>query len=189
MKLTLRKANAIQLLINEKLNNTTINAHVTIDKYTPIQATVKQARETFALGLIQKLSLLATLYRIRQLVSKASQEAGISDLLAQMAFANKQEAMYKNFDTGLNVALYPGDEIATKQQDDLKTQVPTAYSRKDNFQVSIMEKTVLEGIVTTLSNVRKQKVMLSDKLLELNIKTEIELEESESDVLKGYDII
>lgn len=187
MKLTLRKANAVQLLINEKLNNTTINAHVTIDKYTPIQATVKQARETFALGLLQKLSLLATLYRIRQHVSKASQEVGISDLLAELAFANKQEAMYKNFD--LNVALYPGDEITSKQQDDLKTQVPTAYSRKDSFQVSIMEKAVLEGIVAALSNVRKEKVKLSDKLLELNIKTEIELEESESEVLKGYDII
>lgn len=185
MKITLRKANALQLLILEKIKSQQLSLNLSIDKYTPIQPALQDARNAFAVGLLTLTGLLDVLYSIRKAVAKAGQEAGIASILTDLACLTKAEELYKNIDP--KTKMFPGEELISQQQSDLKTD--TSAYRKESFAVGILEPEILDELLKTKSDIRKKRVKLSDELLELNIKTEIELNETQVSILQVLDII
>lgn len=189
MKITLRKASAIQLLINEFLNGSTIGTSVSIGRYDDPAAVTAKASETFNGALVQKLALTKTLYSLRKKVSAASQVAGIPDILADIALTDKHSAILRPLATVSKFA--PGADVIAAQLADLKAEVANAnsYSRRDSFDISILSVPQVQEFMGDLSTLRKRKQNLSDKLLELNIKNEIELDEAEEKVLKAYDLV
>lgn len=188
MKLTLRKANAIQLLINEQLNTKAVNAFVTIGKYSDVDTAVKEASTVFDASVTFKLNLIEVLYAIRELVSDASNSVGVSSILTDLAKINKIEALFKTVSETTN--FYPGTEAIKQQHHDLRNAIQTSTFRQaDSFSVSLLSKQAVELYGKNLSELRKKKQKLSDKLLELNIKTEIELADKFADILTAYDIV
>lgn len=186
MKITLRKASAVQLLINEFVNSAQLSTSVSIGRYDDPTTVVKDASTKFKAVLAQKLSLTRVLYSLRKKVSTAGQAAGIPDVLADIAFMDKYVAILKPL---TNVTKFlPSDEVIMSQQADLKTEalVPNRYSQREGFDVSIILPDFVSGYTEDLASLRKQKQNLSDKLLELNIKNEIELDEYETKVLTSY---
>jgi hypothetical protein len=74
---------------------------------------------------------------------------------------------------------------------DLEEQGKTAasYARKDAVTVGLLSKETVATYKSTINTLRKQKQAISDKLLHLNVSTEIELGASETDVLNKYEIL
>lgn len=187
MKITLRKANAIQRLINEKLNNTTISSVATIGKFQDAEETVKTALLDFAKDFNTKQILISVLYSIRHKIAESSHEAGIDHLLTELASLTKLEDLYKSIP--FNNVFYPGPIVLNKMQEDLSVPSTSAYGRKETFNVSIFSKEEILTFGKNLANLRKEKQRLSDKLLEKNVHTEIELYEPEEKILKELDIL
>ena len=94
MKISLRKANAIQLLINEQINTPFVGA-VSINKFDDPLVVVEQAGAEFIDTLNKKFDLIEVLYKIRSQVAVVGQVAGVADLLTQQAFLSKKEAFLK----------------------------------------------------------------------------------------------
>jgi hypothetical protein len=189
MKLTLRKANALQLLINEGIASTSIQTQVSVGKYDdPVQA-VLRGKEIFLAQLSKTRSLLAVLYSIRQKVADVSHSAGVSAILSEIAFLDKLTGVLKPLAVLSSFA--PTEEVLREAHADLKKEQPvTSYSsRRDAFTTGAIPQTWIPGYVKEVSDLRKRKQSLSDTLLELNIKNEIELSTSEEEVLKKYDLI
>jgi hypothetical protein len=188
MKLTLRKANALQLLINEQIGATNPNPQVAISKYDDPLLGVKFAQTKFVEALEKKQDLLRILYVIRKKVSAVSQAAGIPDLLADVASIDKLTALLKPL--AESTQILPSNEVLIAAQEDLKKeQASNSYSRRDAFGAGILPTTWIEEFKAQVSALRKQKQNKSDKLLELNIQNEIELSDAEQGVLKKYDLI
>jgi len=188
MKLTLRKANALQLLINEQINTTALNTSVTVIRYDDPVKLVLSAVEKFEEAFLKKLALLAVLYSVRQKVSDASQKAGVPAILSEVARIDKVTGVLKPL---AELAVFAPEEEALKEAfSDLKKDAPVnAYSRKDSFTTGIIPQKWVPGYAKEVSDLRKQKQKLSDKLLELNIQNQIELSLTEEEVLKRYDLI
>ena len=189
MKLTLRKANALQLLINEKIAATTLATAVSVSRYDDPCLLVISAAANLQESLSKKRLLLEVLYSIRQAASAANQSSGISDILSEVAYIDKLTAALKPL--AENSQFSPAEEVLREAHADLKKEVaPVGYgSRRDAFTTGFIPQGWADGYVKEVSDLRKRKQSLSDKLLELNISNEIELSDQEEEVLKKYDLI
>lgn len=189
MKLTLRKANALQLLINESIASTSISTQVSVGKYDDPLAAVSAAGGIFLAAFGKVESLLSVLYSIRQKVSDASHSVGVSKILSEIAHIDKLSGVLKPLASMSSFA--PTEEVLREAHADLKKdQPPTSYGqRRDAFTTGAVPQGWIPGFVKQVSDLRKRKQSLSDKLLELNIRHEIELSGSEEETLKKYDLI
>ena len=189
MKITLRKANALQLLLNEKIAAINLPVVVSVSRYDDPCLLVISAAASLREAVSKKKNLLGVLYSIRQASASANHRSGISDILSEVAHIDKLSAALKPL--AENVQFAPTEEVLREAHADLKKEVaPVGYgSRRDAFNTGFMPQKWAQSYIEEVSELRKRKQSLSDRLLELNINNEIELSDEEEQVLKAYDLI
>jgi hypothetical protein len=188
MKLSLRKANALQLLIQEQINEPFAGT-VTLSKYDETGQTFEAAAKVLDETITRKFELIEVLYSIRKKVGKASSEHGVAALLTDLAETEKLILFHKQLASTTQFAIpVPQIKVILK---DLEEQAKTAnsYARKDAVTVGLLSKETVATYKNTINTLRKQKQAISDKLLHLNVSTEIELGAKETDVLNKYEIL
>ena len=187
MKLTLRKANAVQHSINEMIKSLDLNTTVTLNEFVDVKDQIQVVRDRFWSHAATRNKLMLSLYEIRQKVANANAAAGINDMLAEVAHLEKQ--------IGHNTALASkGAQTALivlngqiKKQADTKED---AYGYHRNAVVtSIFSEDEVETFRREAAEGKRQKQKLQDHLLELNVQTEIELEEGTALFLEKADIL
>ena len=186
MKISLRKANALQALINGQINEA-FNGTLTITKYDNLSDKLDEANLLLAETIQKKFELIQVLYSVRRKVGAASSTVGIADLLTELAEIEKKSAFAKQLGSATQYALTK-EQLATIFADIL-TQKDQYGRTKDAVTVNLLTKAEVESYKLSISTFRKAKQAVSDKLLHLNVSTEIELGEIEVVVLKQYDII
>lgn len=187
MKISLRKANALQLFILEQINEPFVGS-VTVNKFdNPIEVIGNAGGELIhKIGV--KFNLIQVLFSLRKKVGAKSAEVGIADLLTDLAENEKKAAFFRQLASSKPTAK---TEVILAAVEDLKKEVPTAsyYSRKESVEVSLLAKDAIESYAKSVVTLRKEKQALSDKLLHLNVSSEIELSKEEVAVLTNYNIL
>jgi hypothetical protein len=198
MKISLRKANAVQGLINEQINQKFGNG-VSINKYADAAKVIEEATADVLETIQKKFSLIGVLYTIREKVADAGHKAGVAALLSELAGLSKEEEFSKQI-AATPSFLPPLKSVLSSIEDLKKEPAPSgnySYSRegvlcatvKDNVEVPLLTKEFVETHRKSAVDIRKEKQKLSDMLLHLNVSTEIELSPFEETVLTKYDII
>jgi len=95
MKITLRKANALQNSIQDHLKTIDTKVSVSLNEFQDPEGVVSVARGELVANDMRRGSLTRALYRIRAQVGRANVEAGVSDLLADAAYIDKRLAHLK----------------------------------------------------------------------------------------------
>jgi hypothetical protein len=183
MKISLRKANALQLLINEQINSPFV---VTVGKFDNPVEVVDQAADILLETVGQKFDLITVLYAIRGKVAAAGQVAGVADLLTTQALLSKREAFLRQLASTTSFAVTK--ESLDSQLADIKAADATGYRAK-TFTVGLLKKETVEAFKKNIVTIRRQKQKVSDQLLNLNVKTEIELSDEEVSFLNKYEIL
>lgn len=190
MKITLRKADALKKSITEAINGISLDTTVSIGRYDDPKKIFDEAVRNFARDFDKKTDLTKVLYDIRADVSAANDVSGISDILAEIATIDKTIAILKPLSQTAKFS--PAPEVLETQHADLKAElapVEQYRSRRESFEVSIVDRNQVQNWLGIINVGRKQKQDLSDKLLELNVQTEIELQPEVEDILTKYGII
>jgi hypothetical protein len=185
VKISLRKANALQILINEQINAPIVGT-ATINKFDEPLAVVTEAGDLLITSITQKFDLINVLYYIRKEVAKAGNDAGVAALLTEQALLSKKEAFLKQLASTTQFA--PTKEAIDAQLAEIKAPKTDRYS-PTSFTVGLLKKEVVESFKKNLVTIRKEKQKINDKLLHLNVTTEIDLPESVENILKQYEII
>jgi len=185
MKISLRKANALQLLINEQINSPFVET-VTVGKFDNPVEVVDQASDILLETVEQKFDLITVLYAIRGKVAAAGQVAGVADLLTTQALLSKREAFLRQLASTTSFAVTK--EALDAQLADIKAADATGYRAK-TFTVGLLKKETVEAFKKNIVTIRRQKQKVSDQLLNLNVKTEIELSDEEVSFLNKYEIL
>ena len=176
MKLTLRKANAVQANINEALKSLQLETQVTLNEFEEVVSQIDAVRERFFANNNARKELVFALYEIRSKVAQANAEAGINDMLANVAYLEKEishnnSMAAKGEQTSLKVL--NGQVLKNVgSKDD-----PYGYNRRDAV-TSIFTKEEIAEFRKVASDSKRIKQRLQDELLALNIKTEIVLSEN-----------
>ena len=187
MKLTLRKANAVQAAINEAVKARDLTTRVELNEFEEVQDQIQAARDRFWDNATARNSLVTALYEIRARVAQANAAAGINDMLANVAYLDKQIG----FNNGLS---REGAQTALRV---LNGQVKKNAESKDDayryglreVSTSIFTEEEIETFRKNVANFKREKQRLQDRLLELNVQTEIALTETTAEFLKSVDIL
>lgn len=187
MKVSLRKANALQAAIVEAVAALDLATEVSINEFEKPTAKLAEAKERFTANLTKRRLLQLAIYDIRRKVSLANANAGINSLLADVALVEKDIAFYGKL-AKVSPAL-ENDVIVGKLGKIKGRGEDQFYGREDVVRTSIFTELEVNGFKEELALLKKQKVNLQDSLLELNVATEIELSEQTVDALKDASII
>ena len=188
MNITLRKANAVQLSINEMVKGLSFDTSVSLNEFEDATAQIDAVRDTFDTHRATRTKLVSALYEIRKAVAGANADAGINDMLAEVAQLEKEIQFYNIFATKtprLSDAVIAGkmEKIKNSSEDS------RIYGRGDTVDTSIFTKEEVEEFKRTVADLKRKKQKLQDILLELNVQTEIQLDEETARFLERADIL
>lgn len=187
MKLTLRKANAVQAAINEAIKGLDLSTNVTLNEFEGVQEQIDTVRERFWKNAVIRNNLVTALYEIREKVSAANAASGIDSMLTSVALFEKQIGhnnllVSKGVQTSMRVL-----NGQVKKTADAKDE-GFGYNRRD-VVTSIFTEEEIENFKRDAADYKRTKQRLQDELLERNVQTTIELTEASVVALRAAAII
>lgn len=182
MKVSLRKANAIQAAINEALNGLDLSVDLALDEFSRLPEAKLDAKLRFENNMNERTSLITALYEIRNAVAAANASAGINEQLAKVARLEKDIQLFTRLaKQEVEVA---DDILRGKQAKIANRKEEVYYGRDDVIRTTFLSQENIDSFVASLKAAKKDKVAAQDALLELNVRTEIELSENTVATLK-----
>lgn len=182
MKISLRKANALQNGINDAIKSIKIDTQIELNEFQLTPSVLEEANRILFENDTRRQKLLLAYYNIRGLVGTANTAAGIDLNLAKSAFIDKRIAQLEEIASCkpiLDMNVIDGKlEKIRNRKDDSRASI---YGRDETISTSVVSKEQIDQARAEIKNLKKQKQKLNDETLELNIKTEIPLSD---DVVK-----
>ena len=187
MKISLRKANAIQNAINETIKSIPTATAVRINEFQDPTLVTESARTEALKNIERKVELNNVLYDIRSTVKVANHTYGIDHKLNQVACLEKAIALVNTY-ASAEVRL--DDSVVQGKLARMKTVKPEiSFYREDEISTSVFTALDIVEFKERLSTLKKEKQKIQDDLLEANIRFEIELDESSIQLLTKEGIL
>lgn len=193
MQVNLRKANAIQAEIRKAISAVKLDTNVSVTEYTAdIPAALQGAQTSFLNAIKRKNALNKVLFNIRTLVGRANAQAGISDVLAEV---QRVDAALTIIGTVANATeAKPLSEIQAridKMKANTSTDARTAiYGERYNaVETSVISSDEITLAKAKMKELKREKQAHQDKLLSLNVGTNITLDAGEVELLKDEGIL
>lgn len=176
MKITLRKANALQLAIGEAVKSISVETDVKINEFQVGEVEIARVASEFKENLARRTHLMEAMYAIRKAVSTANASAGVDIKLADVAMLEKQVQFYN----GLASKKVREDGVVIAGQlnklreskDDSRRSI---YGYASTVDTSVLTAEDIRGFRAAAASAKKAKQKLQDELLEINVRTEIEV--------------
>ena len=190
MNITLRKAAALQNRIQETLRSIELKSQINLDEFQNVAAVTAAANAEFVLNDNRRANLILALYNIRSLVGIANVSCGITKDLATAAFVDKRIAQLTEV-----VGCEAQEDLAIIQGrlDKLKTQESSQRSRLygdvDTVRVGVLTREQIAKFKQEVLALKKEKQKINDRVLELNVATEISLGEQTAKTLTDENLI
>jgi hypothetical protein len=176
MKINLRKANALQLSVQEAIKSIKFDTDVKINEFQVAEDEIAKARDAFAAKQERHRGLLNSLYDIRKAVSRANSAQGVDVKLADVALMDKKiqylaDLAGKTVRESVEVVAGKMDRLRNRKEDTRNLY----YGHDASVDTSIFTQEDIAGFRTAVSMGKKAKQKLQDELLDINVRTEIEL--------------
>jgi hypothetical protein len=176
MKITLRKANALQIAIGEAVTNISVDTDVKINEFQNGEVEILRVAAEFQENLARRAQLIDSMYAIRKAVSTANAGAGVDVKLADVARLEKQVQFY-NVLAGKKVredaAVVAGQLNKLREsKDDSRRSI---YGYATTVDTSVLTAEDIRGFRSQAAEAKKPKQKLQDELLEIKFRTEITL--------------
>ena len=187
MKISLRKANAIQSAIQEEMNSLDLTTDVQISEFEKPSVKLEEAQKRFFDNMEIRSKLLKSLFEIRAAVSGANASNGINGLLAILAQNEKEIGLYNKLS---RLQAQIDIDIVRGKLAKIKGRADEAYRYgDDDVATNIFNDATIQTFKSKLASLKKEKQKLQDELLELNVRTEILLSSETENTLKSFNIL
>lgn len=187
MKISLRKVNALQLAINQVIGKISLGAEVAITEYETPSVVISTNRSDLNTNMDRRNTLIDVLYDIRTKVGDANHTSGVDRILAKIAQTEKKlqtVELLANRPQQVDMAIILG------KIDKIKNRSTSEYfGQADTVNTSSLSQEDLVFFKATVASLKKQKQLLQDQLLELNVRTEIELDDTTVKVLETEQLL
>ena len=191
MKISLRKANTIQELVGEALQQSLespTNLDVmAIDEW---KDELRFARKTFLSEMATRAQLVSARYEVRKLISEENAKQGVTSLLATLAETDTMINLMKRNVVDQTVSdKYDVVEKKRERKIALLDKEGLHYNRSDTYDVSIIDAETIKVYKETVKVLKRKRQRITDELLEKNIRSEIELPSWTVDLLREHGLI
>jgi hypothetical protein len=183
IKITLRKANAIQQNMNDLLKTVQVKATVELNEFQDVVQTLQAANDAVMAADVRRSDLLMALYSIRATVGVANFQCGIGNRLSHLAYIDKR--LHQLEGLVAETARLKDLAVVTGQLDKIRNrrEEHRMYGYENNVTTGVLQQQQIDSIASIMRELKKQKQKLNDEVLELNVRTEIELTDDVEAVL------
>jgi hypothetical protein len=190
-KINLRKANAIQRNIQDLMSSIEIHTTININEFQDPNAALEDGANKLLSADVRRSDLLMALYTIRSLVGNANASCGVDTRLSHGAYVDKRIAQLEPLvksttERGDSVVLAGKLEKIKSRPADSRHSI---YGMHDEVSSGVLTKEAIDSIRVVIAEMKKQKQTINDEVLELNIRTEIELTPDVEVVLQREGVI
>ena len=177
IKITLRKAHALQKSVQELLNSIEIKTQISLNEFQDPAQEIATAAQAVLNNDVRRSDLLMTMFTIRTLAGTANHTSGINMRLSHAAYLDKRIAqltpLINNNAAMDEIAVIAGklEKIRTRPADSRAS----LYHRGDEVDTGVLSREQIDNIRNIIAELKKQKVQVNDEILDLNVRTEFEL--------------
>jgi hypothetical protein len=188
MKITLRKANALQNTIQDHIKTIDVKTSVSLNEFQNPEVELEFARNQLVANDAKRASLTKALYDIRTLVGRANSQTGVADLLAEAAYIDKRLAQLKGLiESAVVESMIVVEGKLEKLRDtDNKSRM---YGYNDTVNTGVLTAEQIDGYRAEMRNLKKQKQSINDRVLELNVRTEFALDADTVALLQAEQLV
>lgn len=190
MKISLRRANAIQQTINELVRSIKFNTEISINEFQNVGEEFVKAEKNILETYERAVNLNSALFTIRSLIGAANAKE-INNLLTTVALTEKLISLNNVLSTAqksIDRSVIEGK--LSKIRSSSSTDDSSVYRRlMSEVTTGVFDEASIKKFKANGLKLKKEKQKLQDQILELNIKTEIELPESVVETLKAEDLL
>lgn len=188
MKLTLRKANAIQTALNDIVKGLKFDTTLALNEFQDVDSTLLDTTAKFMANVDRRRALTNAIHDIRLAVGVANSNAGINNRLTTIAHLEKQIQFYAGIasaDARDSVEVIKGklEKIRGRKEDS------RLYGYNDSVSTGLFAEADLNVFKTAVKDMKKAKQKLQDELLELNVRTEIEVSDAVEQILTAEGLV
>lgn len=174
MKITLRKANALQTVIQEYIRGIEIKTTATLNEFEDAEITLFALNNQLVARDDQRDRLTRILYRIRSMIGMANAQCGVTDRLAECAYLDKRIGHMTELgkaDAQEAIGTING-KLEKLRNTEPKSRL---YGYNETVTTGVLRQEQIDAYRGIVLHLKKQKQKLNDEILELNVRTEIEL--------------
>lgn len=176
MKITLRKASALQNAIQEALRSVEVKLTVELNEFESAETKLDRANAELMAADARRLALTAALYDVRSLVGQANATAGVNERLAKAAYADKRIGQLQGL---IGAAVQDSRAVVEGKLEKIKSDKGESrrslYGYNDTITTGVLVQEQVDEFKRQQLALKKAKQKLNDEILELNVRTEIEL--------------
>jgi hypothetical protein len=183
IKISLRKANAIQVNINDLLKTIQVRPVVEVNEFQDVVQTLQAANDAVMAADVRRADLLMAVYSIRATVGVANFQCGIGNRLSHLAYIDKR--LHQLEGLVAETARLKDLTVITGQLDKIRNrrEEHRMYGYENSVSTGVLQQQQIDSIAGIMRELKKQKQKLNDEVLELNVRTEIELTDDVEAVL------
>ena len=188
MKITLRKANALQNSINEALRHIDVKTKVSLNEFQDPEGVLAVSASEAKTNLDRKVGLTNALYDIRAAVGKTNHTAGVDEKLTEVARLEKQIQLYAGM-VGVEpreAAAVVAGKLDKVRNTEAKSRI---YGYGDTVDTGVFTADDISGFKAVVANLKKQKQSLQDAVLELNVRNEVTLADTTAKTLAAENLL
>ena len=176
MKLTLRKASALQQNIQEAIRQIEVETTIALNQFQG-DAILAAARQKAIDNDSRRYNLTKVLYTIRAKVGTANAENGITSKLTLAACIDKRIGQLHGLTNAS--ALQEDTVVVNGKLEQLRNDKSErrVYGYQDTVNTGVFLAEDITNFKKEQQDLKKQKQSLNDEILELNVRSEIELDE------------
>lgn len=188
MNITLRKANALQHAIQDHIKSIDVTTSISLNEFQSPQTELSTARKTLIVNDKRRADLTMALYAIRGLVGNANAQSGVSDLLARAAYVDKRIGQLKGLSdsTAVNAEAVIDGKLQKLRETEGKNRM---YGYNDTVNTGVLTQEQIDSFKADMNALKKEKQSINDKVLELNIRTEVALTDEIVQILQSEQLV
>lgn len=188
MKITLRKANALQNSINEALRHIDVKVKVSLNEFQDAEGVIAVSAAEAKKNLDRKVGLTNALYSIRGAVGSRNSSAGVDEKLTELARVEKQIQLYSAY---LGTETREAPAVIEGKLEKIRTAEKSSriYGYGDTVDTSVFTAEDVAAFKAVVAQLKKQKQVLQDEVLEANVRNELTLNDETVKVLQTEGLI
>jgi vacuolar-type H+-ATPase subunit I/STV1 len=178
MNVTLRKAKALELSMQDAIRSIKVEATVQVNEFEPFRDRLIKASDLVMANDTRRHALLKAQYKVRSNVGKCNATSGINDRLAEAAYVDKRITMISDI---LVSGAVESDVVLEGKLNKIRNRKEDSASFRyglgeDGVTTGVLAESVRKHFELEVKELRKRKQRLNDEILELNIRTQFELD-------------
>lgn len=189
MKINLRKANAIQSDIRKAISQVKLESNVGVNEFmTDVEGAVMQARSKYLDAVKLRAELNEALYEIRKAVGNVNAQQGVSDILAEVQMIDAHVSTLALISEATPTP--PSAEVIARIEK-VKGANTSIYGveRLSTFAVGVLSDILIDSFKQEIKSLKRKKQVLQDKLLAINVQSDITLSDSTVELLSREGIL